>query len=215
MSCINNVALERKPVYFILLVLLYCWDRLNFWSECQYMSLAKLLVPSHQRQVQQMNTCIHEYKITFCFGSPLQQPYWDSFHINGFWQITVWHRASDFTELLWSLSDCTGWSIWRLRRAAQEDSLCTKEIFHKHKVWATENPDRKPKINNFPLIQLCSIAASVPVHLLQDLSSSLHSCAPRHCQHPAGPPGSHSLGIFSRHDWVFLPWTQELSVWAG
>lgn len=185
MSCINNVALERKSVYFILLVLLYYWDRLNFWSECQNMSLAKLLVPSHQRQVQQMNSCIHEYKIAFCFGSPQQQPYWDSFHINEVWQITVWHTASDFTALSWSLSDCTGWSIWKLKRAAQEGNLRTKEIFHEPNVSATENPDRDPETNNFPLIRFCSAMVSVPVHLLKDLSSSLHSSAPKHHQQQA------------------------------
>lgn len=48
-SCINNVAPERKSVYFILPVLPYHWDSLNFWSECQNMALAKLLVASHQR----------------------------------------------------------------------------------------------------------------------------------------------------------------------
>lgn len=142
-----------------------------------------------------MNMCVHEYNIIFYFRSPLQQPNWDSFHRNGIWQISVWHQASDFTGLLWSLSDCPGWSIWKLRRAAQENNLSTKEVFHKQKVSATENPDKKPKINNFPLTGLFSIAASMPVHLLQDLSSSQHSSAPRHRQHPAGLGGA-SLGIF-------------------
>jgi len=132
-----------------------------------------------------MNTCIHEYKITFCFASPQQQSYSYSFRINEVWQITVWCHASDFTGLLWSLSDCTGWSTWKLRRAAQEGNLCTKEIFHKQKASATEKPDRDPEINNFPLIQFCSAMASVPVHLLIDLSSSLRYSAPRHHQQQA------------------------------
>lgn len=63
--------------------------------------------------------------------------------------------------------------------------MFTKEIFHKQKVSATENPDREPEINNFPLIRFCSAVVSVPVHLLKDLSSSLHLSAPKRHQQQA------------------------------
>lgn len=63
--------------------------------------------------------------------------------------------------------------------------MCTKEIFRKQKVSATESSDREAEINNFPLIQFCSVMVSVPVHLLKDLSSSLHSPASKHHQQQA------------------------------
>lgn len=68
---------------------------------------------------------------------------------------------------------------------------------------------------NFPLIWFCSATVSVPVHLLKDLSSSLHSSAPKHHQQQAWTSTVHRvLAPGFSADMIGSFWTQDLSVWA-
>lgn len=80
--------------------------------------------------------------------------------------------------ILWdlcSLSDCTGQTVWKVRKAEQEFML--QENILQAESFSYSN--RELEINIFPSIQSCSAMVNVPVHLLKDLSSSLLLCSQR------------------------------------